>query len=380
MKLRRFYTAGEVDDGKSTLIGRLFLDAGLIYQDQLSTIDGNLAHFTDGLREERAKGITMDVAYRFFETRTHKFIVADAPGHLQFIRHMVTAASLADAAVILVDANRGVSTQTKRHAWIAQWLGIKSVAFVINKMDRIQYSQESYQKIKNQLTHFQGATFIPASALKGDNIFHPSQEMTWYQGPSLMTWLQSLPDPFENASLRFSIQGVLADGSVTGKLIAGLLKPKAKLQSPNGPTIVEEIHQHPHLKSQAVAGESLRLKLSGAQQKRGDVLYEDELPSSHTWNAEWLFFEKSTAPLIARTYTWESAVTELEVDQTWNWEEQNWGGSNDQEFPSLQNGKIHFERMLFSDPFLHGTNMGQMVLIDSVTGKTVAAVLLRQGL
>ncbi len=380
MELRRFYTAGEVDDGKSTLIGRLFLDVGLIYQDQLTAMDGNLAHFTDGLREERAKGITMDVAYRFFETPTHKFIVADAPGHLQYIRHMVTAASLSDAAVILVDATRGVSTQTKRHAWIAQWLGVKSIVFVINKMDSADYSQENYQQIKGELAHVPDATFIPASALKGDNILHASKNMPWYTGPSLMTWLQDNPNTTRHSSIRFTVQNVLGDNSILGKLVAGQIKSEAQLQSTAGKIKIEEIHQYPHTKNSAQAGESLRLKISGAALQRGDLIFDQGLSSSQSWQADWLLFEKTTAPLLARTQTWEAQVTHLHVKNVWDWEGQGWISDLSQKtLPWLQKGLIQFSRNLHNDPFLHGTNMGQMILIDSQTGKTVGAVLLRKG-
>lgn len=379
MELRRFYTAGEVDDGKSTLIGRLFQDAGLIHQDQLTAMKGNLAHFTDGLRAERDQGITMDVAYRYFETTAHKFIVADAPGHLQFIRHMVTAASLADAAVILVDATRGVSTQTKRHAWIAHWLGIESIVFVVNKMDCEEFALEKFAAIRSQLTEFPNATFIPASALHGDNILHRSNNMPWYQGPSLMTWLETRPRKTASAAVRFSVQHVLSDGSVTGQLLSGELTSKTPLLSNRGGIVVEEIHRHPHQKDRARAGEPLRLKTDRAELQRGDLLFGDPPMSSTDWDADMLFFDEATTPLCARTHAWSDEVTLLQVSNSWNWDLQCWGPpAEGEKLPRLQRGKISFKRPLFSDPFLAGTQMGQMILIDPVSGKTVAAVLLRQ--
>jgi small GTP-binding protein len=380
MELRRFYTAGEVDDGKSTLIGRLFLDAGFIQQDQLSAMNGNLAHFTDGLRAERSQGITLDVAYRYFETATHKFIVADAPGHLKYIRHMVTAASLADAAVILVDATRGVSTQTKRHAWIARWLGIQSVLFVVNKMDRSHYSQERFDEIRSQLSDFPTAAFIPASALLGDNILDGSAKMPWYQGPSLMSWLQNLPAKETSPAIRFSVQYVLSDGSLAGQLISGEMTAKTKLLSDRGSITLEEIHLHPIQKSTARAGESLRLTTAGPALQRGDLIFDQPPIKSCEWKADWLFFEETSSPLVARTHSWEGPVDQLQVETVWDWEKQSWGtGSQKMELPWLQQGKISFAHALTGDPFLGGTKMGQMILIDSVTGKTVAAVLLRQG-
>lgn len=380
MELRRFFTAGEVDDGKSTLIGRLFLDAGRIHEDQLAALKGNLAHFTDGLRAERAQGITMDVAYRFFETPRRKFIVADAPGHLQYIRHMVSAASLADAAVILVDATRGVSTQTRRHAWLACWLGVPAIAFVVNKMDQRQFSEQVFTELKAQLGDFPEAIFIPASALLGDNIILRSTQTAWYEGPSLMGWLDTIPTrPRATHPARFPVQHVLRDGSVTGQLIAGDLQQGETLQTQRGPVTLREIHSHPQQKAQAKAGEALRLVLSSGGFERGDLLYTGTVPRTHRWEAEWLFFEETTAPLSAQTQAWQGAVATIRPDRVWDWEQQAWAASGQPSVPLLQRGQLELDRPLVSDEF--GKNgMGQMVLVDSISGRTVAAVLLKKAL
>lgn len=187
-------TAGSVDDGKSTLIGRLFYDLQVMALDQLESISReglNFAFYTDGLREEREKGITIDVAYRYFESANRQFVVADTPGHLEYTRNMVTAATHVDAAVILVDATRGVREQTKRHAWISRWLGLHTV-FLVNKMDAVGFSAEVFHTIQNELKDFP-ADFIPVAALHGDNVVHRSAHMPWYQGSTLQVWLDQLP-------------------------------------------------------------------------------------------------------------------------------------------------------------------------------------------
>lgn len=379
MELRRFFTAGEVDDGKSTLIGRLFFDAGFIRQDQLDSLKGNLAHFTDGLRAERAQGITMDTAYRFFETPSKKFIVADAPGHLPYIRHMVTAASLADAAVILIDAKRGVSTQTRRHAWLARWLGVPSIAFVVNKMDCFDFSQEIFENIKQQLGDYTEATFIPASALNGDNIFHISKDTPWYAGPTLMAWLQQIPaKKIKSQTTRFSVQYVLSDQSVVGTLLAGELEQGTTLASTQGPVQITEMNAHPHIIKQAKAGQSLRLKIEGANLQRGDLIYQAPLTMAKKWEAEWLFFDETAVNLLAMSHAWKSTVSSIKGEQSWNWENEKWEIETQKDFPRLQRGHIEFAEQLSSDVFNVGTQMGQMILVNPTTGATVAAVLLRK--
>ena len=209
MDLLRFTTAGSVDDGKSTLIGRLFHDTKAIFEDQLEAIElsskkrgdenVNLALLTDGLKAEREQGITIDVAYRYFATPKRKFIIADTPGHIQYTRNMVTGASTANLALILVDARNGVVEQTKRHSFIADLLGIKHVAVCINKMDLVGYEESAYVKVLEQFTDFASRlenvtdiTFIPISALKGDNVVDKSENMSWYQGSTLLYHLEQV--------------------------------------------------------------------------------------------------------------------------------------------------------------------------------------------
>src|SRR3954454_8522233 len=219
--LLRFSTAGSVDDGKSTLIGRLLYDTQSVYEDQVRSIEGkgttapgqiDFALLTDGLRAEREQGITIDVAYRYFSTAKRKFIIADTPGHEQYTRNMATGASTADASVVLIDAGKGVLVQSRRHAYIASLLRVRHVIVAVNKMDLIGYDERAFRAIERefrqvleQIAADTGnpveATFVPVSALKGDNVVHTagheSGAMPWYNGPSLLDLLESLPPSHE---------------------------------------------------------------------------------------------------------------------------------------------------------------------------------------
>ncbi len=227
--LLRFITCGSVDDGKSTLIGRLLFDSKLIYEDQLAAVEAasvrkgtvggetDLALLTDGLRAEREQGITIDVAYRYFSTDNRKFIIADTPGHEQYTRNMATGASTADLAVILMDARHGVLPQTKRHSFIASLLGIKHVLVAVNKMDLVDWSEERYQELRAEYTDFAtrlevtDVHFIPLSALLGDNVVHRSENMPWYEGPSVLHFLENVHIASDRnlIDFRFPVQHVM---------------------------------------------------------------------------------------------------------------------------------------------------------------------------
>lgn len=226
MNILKFITAGSVDDGKSTLIGRLLYDTNSILDDQLEAIqranrkndDGtvDLAILTDGLKAEREQGITIDVAYKYFQTEHRKYIIADAPGHIQYTRNMVTGASNSDLIIILVDARKGVIEQTKRHSFIAKLLAMKQVLVCVNKMDMVDYSASVFEQIKaDYLTlatnlGLKDIDFIPVSALKGDNIVHKSERMSWYTGESLLDYLENVEiHEQEAASWRFPVQWVV---------------------------------------------------------------------------------------------------------------------------------------------------------------------------
>ena len=255
MQLLRFTTAGSVDDGKSTLIGRLLYDSKSIFEDQLEAVEEasrsrgneevNLALLTDGLRAEREQGITIDVAYRYFATPKRKFIIADTPGHIQYTRNMVTGASTADLAVILVDARHGIMEQTVRHSYIASLLAIKQVVVCVNKMDLVDFSQEVFDKIvadyKSMASSIElgEVTFIPISAKLGDNVVNKSENMPWYTGKALLDFLETvqLPEEAEDR-MRFPVQYVIRPISTkfpdfrgyAGRLAEGTVKKGDKIK------------------------------------------------------------------------------------------------------------------------------------------------------
>ena len=251
MELLRFTTAGSVDDGKSTLIGRLLFDSKSIFQDQLEAIEHtsrqrgeetvNLALLTDGLRAEREQGITIDVAYRYFATPKRKFIIADTPGHIQYTRNMVTGASTANLAIILIDARNGVVEQTRRHSFIASLLEIPHIVVCINKMDLMNWSEDVFEKIKSDYTSFAAKLdvrdihFIPISALKGDNVVDPSQNMLWYNGSTLLYLLENIhiASDANHIDARFPVQYVVRPYNekyhdyrgYAGRIAGGIFRP-----------------------------------------------------------------------------------------------------------------------------------------------------------
>ncbi|MDG4760163.1 GTP-binding protein [Micromonospora sp. WMMD710] len=251
MDLLRFATAGSVDDGKSTLIGRLLYDTKSLFTDQLAAVEAvsaargdeytNLALLTDGLRAEREQGITIDVAYRYFATPRRKFIIADTPGHIQYTRNMVTGASTADLALILVDARKGLVEQSRRHAFLCSLLRVPHLVLCVNKMDLVDWSQEVYERIADEFTAFAAKldvpdlTVVPISALRGDNIAARSENMPWYEGPSLLHHLERVHIASDRnlVDVRFPVQYVIRPQSTTvtdyrgyaGQVASGVLKP-----------------------------------------------------------------------------------------------------------------------------------------------------------
>ena len=297
--LLRFLTCGSVDDGKSTLIGRLLYDSKMIFEDQLAALEADsrkvgtqggdidFALLVDGLAAEREQGITIDVAYRFFSTDKRKFIVADTPGHEQYTRNMVTGASTADAAVILIDARKGVLTQTRRHSYLVSLLGIRHVAVAVNKMDLVGWSQEVFEAIVGEYADFarqiglDAFAAIPMSALKGDNITAPSPHSPWYSGPPLMRWLEEAPveDDLQAKPFRLPVQWVnrpnLDFRGFSGQIASGVIRPGDRVKAlPSGrESTVERIVAFRGDLDQAVAGQSVTLTLADEiDVSRGDVL------------------------------------------------------------------------------------------------------------
>lgn len=300
MQLLRFTTAGSVDDGKSTLIGRLLYDSKSIFEDQLEAVEEasrsrgneevNLALLTDGLRAEREQGITIDVAYRYFATPKRKFIIADTPGHIQYTRNMVTGASTADLAVILVDARHGIMEQTVRHTYIASLLAIKQVVVCVNKMDLVDFSQEVFDKIvadyKSMAASIElnNVTFIPISAKLGDNVVNKSENMPWYTGKALLDFLETVQLPTEAEDrLRFPVQYVIRPISskfpdfrgYAGRLAEGSLKvgDKVKVYPSEMTSTVTGIYLGEKELETAVTPESVDVTLADdIDISRGDVI------------------------------------------------------------------------------------------------------------
>ncbi len=309
MELLRFTTAGSVDDGKSTLIGRLLYDSKSIFDDQYDAIKAssekrgeeyvNLALLTDGLRAEREQGITIDVAYRYFATPKRKFIIADTPGHIQYTRNMVTGASTANLAIILVDARNGVVEQTCRHAIIASLLRIPHVVVCVNKMDLVEYKQEVFNRIREELKAFAASLdihdvqFLPISALHGDNVVEPSQKMDWYDGGTLLSLLENIPidTDVNHTDSRFPVQYVVRPQSTehhdyrgyAGRIAGGTFKPGLAVKVlPSGfVSRIKSVDFYGEQLAEAYAPMSVTLTLEDdIDISRGDMIVgEDETPN-----------------------------------------------------------------------------------------------------
>lgn len=307
MELLRFTTAGSVDDGKSTLIGRLLYDSKSIFEDQMEAVaeasknrgneEVNLALLTDGLRSEREQGITIDVAYRYFATPKRKFIIADTPGHIQYTRNMVTGASTADLAIILIDARNGVAEQTVRHSYIASLLRIPHVVVCINKMDLVDFSADTFDSIRKTYTDMSAGLdlpnvrFIPISAKLGDNVVDRSQNMAWYDGSTLMEILETIPvDHKQNIEqVRLPVQYVIRPMSdkfhdfrgYAGRMAGGVLrKGDAIVVLPSGQrSTVASITQAEHQQDAAHTPESVTIQLADdIDVSRGDLIVHAEQP------------------------------------------------------------------------------------------------------
>ena len=313
MDLFRFTTAGSVDDGKSTLIGRLLYDSKSIFEDQLDAVRRasiqkgaehiNLALLTDGLRAEREQGITIDVAYRYFATPKRKFIIADTPGHVQYTRNMVTGASTANAAIILIDARNGVTEQTHRHAYISSLLEIPHIIVCINKMDLLDYKQEPFEKIKNDFRLFtaqifpdKDVRFIPISALHGDNVVERSKNMDWYAEGTLLNTLEDIPIVYDYnmEQGRFPVQYIIRPESeeyhdyrgYAGRIAGGVFRPGDKvLALPSGiPSVVTSIDTIRGELAEAFPPMSVTLRLADdIDISRGDMIVQEKnLPTVST--------------------------------------------------------------------------------------------------
>jgi sulfate adenylyltransferase subunit 1 len=327
MDILRFTTAGSVDDGKSTLIGRLLYDSKSIFEDQMAAMEEsskrrgdavvNLALLTDGLKAEREQGITIDVAYRYFATPKRKFIIADTPGHIQYTRNMVTGASTANLAIILIDARKGVIEQTKRHSFIADLLRIQHVVVAVNKMDLVDYDEgvynrivEDYKAFASRLDNLIDITTIPISALNGDNVVDKSSTMPWYQGPSLLYHLETVyvGGEHNHVDARFPVQWVIRPLSnewhdfrgYAGRVAGGVFKPGDDVTIlPSGfTTKVKDIHADGGTVDEAFAPQSVTLTLANEIDiSRGDMIVKANNPPAVTQDIEAMVCWFSQTPM-----------------------------------------------------------------------------------
>jgi bifunctional enzyme CysN/CysC len=407
--LLRFLTCGSVDDGKSTLIGRLLYDSKMIFEDQLAALEADskrigtqggeidFALLVDGLAAEREQGITIDVAYRFFSTDKRKFIVADTPGHEQYTRNMVTGASTADAAVILIDARKGVLTQTRRHSYLVSLLGIRHVALAINKMDLVGFDQARFDEIVAEYREFAEQiglkvfTPIPMSALRGDNIIEPSVNLPWYSGPPLLRWLEDLPveDDLREKPFRMPVQWVnrpnLDFRGFAGQIASGVVKPGDKLKVlPSGrESTVERIVTQDGDLAEAVAGQSITLTLKDEIDiSRGDVLAQAQSPPAvaDQFEATLVWFDDE-AMLPGRPYlmklgarTVAATVTEPKYKVNVNTLEHL--AAKRLELNEIGVVNLSTDAAIAFDPYVENKDLGGFILIDRISNRTVGAGLI----
>ncbi len=409
--LLRFITCGSVDDGKSTLIGRLLYDAKMLFEDQLSAMENDskkwgtqggdidFALLVDGLAAEREQGITIDVAYRFFSTEKRKFIVADTPGHEQYTRNMVTGASTADVAVILIDARKGVLTQTRRHSYLTQLIGIRKIVLAINKMDLVDYSQATFDRIVEDyrafaqqigLTEF---TAIPLAALKGDNMLQPSARTPWYHGPTLMGYLETVEideDRQQQGPFRLPVQWVnrpnLDFRGFTGQIASGRIRAGERIRvQPSGKesTVTRIVASGGDL-AEAVAGQSITLTLADEVDiSRGDVISTTESPAevadqfeaTLVWMAEEPMYPGRPYLLKIGTRTVNATITEPKYRVNVNTMEHL--AAKQLALNEIGEVNLALDRPIAFDPYTASREMGGFILIDRLSNHTVGAGMLR---
>lgn len=408
-QLLRFTTAGSVDDGKSTLIGRLLYDSKSIFEDQLTAIENtskkkghegvDLALFTDGLRDEREQGITIDVAYRYFTTPKRKFIIADTPGHIQYTRNMVTGASTANAAIILVDARHGVIEQTRRHAFIASLLQIPHIIVCVNKMDLVDYSEEAYSNVINQFEEFSSKLlvkdirFIPISALKGDNVVNRSEIMSWYQGAPLLHTLETMhiSSDINKVDARFPVQTVLRPQTddhrdyrgYAGRVASGIFRQGDEVTvMPSGFTSkIKTIDVLDETLEEAYAPMSVSMTLEDdIDISRGDMIVRSNNKPEASQDIEVMLCWLHNNPAKPRAkYTirhtsneQKAMIKEVVYKIDINSLERNTIDS-ELSMNDISKVKIRTTKPLMIDSYRENRTTGSIILVDDSTNETVAA-------
>lgn len=408
-QLLRFSTAGSVDDGKSTLIGRLLYDSKSIFEDQLASVENtsrrkghetvDLAMFTDGLREEREQGITIDVAYRYFTTPKRKFIIADTPGHIQYTRNMVTGASTANASIILIDARHGVIEQTKRHSYIASLLQIPHLIVCVNKMDLVDFSEEvynkileDYEKVSSKLA-VKDIQFIPISALKGDNVVNRSENMPWYQGAPLLHTLENLyiGSDTNKIDARFPVQTVIRpqrEGFIdyrgyAGRIASGTFRKGDEVTVlPSGFTSkIKSIDTLGASLEEAFSPMSVSIQLEDdIDVSRGDMIVRsNNQPKAAQEFDVMLCWLNNKGPQPRAKYTimhtnneQKALIKDVIYKIDINTLERS---SDDKEFKMNDIGRVTIRttKLLMIDPYRENRVTGSIILVDDATHETVAA-------
>ncbi|MFD2028119.1 sulfate adenylyltransferase subunit CysN [Promicromonospora aerolata] len=408
--LLRFATAGSVDDGKSTLIGRLLFDSKSIFADQLESVEqvskdrGNdyadLSLLTDGLRAEREQGITIDVAYRYFATPKRKFIIADTPGHTQYTRNMVTGASTADVALILVDARKGVVEQSRRHTFLATLLGVPHVVVCVNKMDLVDYDEQVFEQIRTEFTEFASRlrvpdlTFIPVSALAGDNVVTRSENMQWFDGSPLLSHLERLHVASDRnlVDVRFPVQYVIRPQQndardyrgYAGTVASGVMKPGDRvLALPAGlETTIEAIDTADGPVDEAYPPMSVTVRLADEIDiSRGDMICRpnnaptvtQDVDAQICWMDESASLVQGKKYAIKHTTRWARAMVKtinyrVDVNTLHRDEE-----ATEIKLNEIARIKMRVTKPLFVDSYQANRQTGAFILVDEATNKTVAA-------
>jgi len=409
IELLRFTTAGSVDDGKSTLIGRLLYDSKSIFQDQLDAVEESskskgfdyvdLSLLTDGLKSEREQGITIDVAYRYFATPKRKFIIADTPGHIQYTRNMVTGASTANLAIILIDARKGMLEQTHRHSFIASLLRIPHAIVCVNKMDLVDYSEDVYNNIVADFKAFSSKLdikdiqFIPISALNGDNVVNRSKNMDWYQGSTLMYHLETvhISSDYNLIDCRFPIQSVIRPHTLdnqdyrgfAGRIDGGVFKPGDKVKSlPSGfVSTIKTIELNGEQISEAYAPMSVTLTLEDEiDNSRGDMIVRENNVPEVGQDLEVLVTWMSTKPMQARTkvvikHTTNESIGmikelkyKIDINTLHRIE-----GIDKVEMNDIARMSIRTAKPMFYDAYKKNRQTGSIIIIDEQTNETIGA-------
>jgi sulfate adenylyltransferase large subunit len=418
MDILRLATAGSVDDGKSTLIGRLLYDSKAIFEDQLASVERtsrergeeytNLALLTDGLRAEREQGITIDVAYRYFATPRRKFIIADTPGHIQYTRNMVTGASTADLAIVLVDARNGLTEQSRRHAFLATLLRVPHLVLAVNKMDLVDYSSEVFDRIVEEFTQFAvkleigDLTFIPISALHGDNVVQRSANMPWYDGPSLLHHLEHVHIASDRnlIDVRFPVQYVIRPHQATdlelhdyrgyaGQIAGGVLKPGDEIMHmPSGlTTTIQRIDTARGPVPEAFPPMSVTLLLADDLDiSRGDMFCRAHNKPATTQDVDamvcWMSDVRQLTPgsrLIVKhtTRTVKAIVRDLQYRLDVNTLHRD-ESATELTLNEIGRVTLRLTQPIFCDPYQRNRQTGGLIMIDEGTGATVGAAMITE--